>query len=105
MKLITKSIATKLPKLYAMEFVPVGTRLAYVKLFHPMSNWTWYVMEYDGQDLCFGLVFGHEQEFGYFSLNELNKTVVHGVGVERDEWFQPTPIQDLLDRNARRVAA
>jgi hypothetical protein len=42
-----------IPDLYATE--PVRDPLAVVKLFHPLSNWTWYIVESDG-DCCFGLV-------------------------------------------------
>jgi len=30
---------------------------------HPDSSWTWYVLEWDGNDLCFGLVIGHEEDW------------------------------------------
>jgi len=62
------------------------------KFFTPDSNWTWYASEFDGEDLFFGLVQGLEEEWGYFSLTEL-QTVrgPFGLLVERDRGFKPTP--------------
>jgi hypothetical protein len=105
MKLITKELAEKLPKLYETEHVPPPEKVARVKLFHPISSWTWYVMEYDGQDTCFGLVAGLDVEFGYFSLQELSQVQVYGLPIERDLHFQPTQAQDLLVHNIQREAA
>ena len=106
MKLLTKTLADKLPGLYETEGVPLREKVAYVKLFDPGSTWTWYVMEYDGKDTCFGLVVGHETEFGYFSLQELSSLQFHGMPViERDMHFRPTQVQDLPVYGIERVAA
>jgi hypothetical protein len=96
MTLLTKALAKKIPRLYETENVPLPEKVAYVELFHPVGNWTWYIIEYDGEDICFGLVVGHEAEFGYFSLNELN-SVRGGLGlpIEREMYFRPTQVQDL----------
>jgi Protein of unknown function (DUF2958) len=37
-------------------------------------GWTWYVIEFDGEDPFFGLVDWFERELGYFSLRELQRT-------------------------------
>lgn len=96
MNLLTKSLAEKLPKLYETEHEPLEDKIAVAKFFHPATNWTWYVIEYDGQDLCWGLVDGHETEFGYFSVSELSKAVgPFGLRVERDIFFRPTRVQEL----------
>jgi hypothetical protein len=106
MKLLTKALTDKLPKLYETESVPLPEKVAHAKLFDPGSTWTWYVMEYDGKDICFGLVVGHEIEFGYFSLQELSSLQFHGVPViERDRYFQPTQVQDLPIHDIERVVA
>jgi hypothetical protein len=102
MKLLTRALTNKIPKLYETESVPLPEKVAYAKLFHPISNWEWYVLEYDGQDICFGLVVGHETEFGYFSLKELSSL---SLTVERDLYFQPMQIQDLAVYGIERVAA
>lgn len=106
MKLLTKALAAKLPRLYETENVPLPQKVAYAKLFDPGSTWTWYVMEYDGKDACFGLVVGHETEFGYFSLQELSSLQFRGMPViERDMYFRPTQVQDLPVYGIERVAA
>lgn len=70
--------------------------LAVIKLFTPDSNWTWYLLEYDGHDLAFGLVAGFETEFGDFSLQEIaSARGPLGVQPERDLWFCPTPVTQL----------
>jgi len=57
MKLLTKEILEKLPKLYTQEEKGLEA-IAIVKFFTPDSNWTWYATEFDGDDLFFGLVEG-----------------------------------------------
>lgn len=103
MKLMPKNISAKIPKLYETERIALREKVAYTKLFHPISNWTWYIIEYDGTDTCFGLVVGHETEFGYFSLRELSSVWV-GLAIERDLHFRPTQIQDLPVYGIERVA-
>lgn len=93
MALITQTIRAQLPKLYGQEQAEVT--IAYVKLFHPLSNWTWYITEFDGLDLCFGLSQGFEEELGYFSLSELESLRVRGLGIERDLHFKPCPLSQV----------
>jgi hypothetical protein len=52
------------------------------------------LVELDPVDrLCFGLVVGHEREFGYFSLDELqNIRGPLGHQVDRDLYFKPKPV-------------
>jgi len=96
MKLLTKELRAKLPKLYETENTPVEEKTAIVKFFQPWGSWTWYATEFDGDDLFFGLVHGFEKEWGYFSLRELESvTGPHGLKIERDLYFQPTKIKDL----------
>jgi len=74
-----------LPPLYANEHHPDPTVV--VRLIHPTIDWSWYVLEFDGEDLCFGWVAGDYKELGYFCLSELaaNDVVV-------DTNFIPTPL-------------
>jgi len=96
MKLLTKEIVAKLPELYATEDVELEDKLILAKLFTPWSTWTWYVIEYDGEDRCFGFVKGHEAEFGYFSIKELSEIEgPYGLKVERDRHFMPTEVGDM----------
>lgn len=94
MKLITKTIAKKIPPLYGQEKLSAEMTLAYVKLFTPDSNWTWYITEMDQETgECFGVVCGHERELGYFDINELERLRGPlGLPVERDRFFDPTPV-------------
>lgn len=96
MQLLTKEIRRKLPPLYSTEHIPVEEVVAVVKFFTPWSNWTWYGVEFDGKDIFFGLVYGLEKEWGYFSLSELESVTGRGgLKIERDLHFKPTKIKDL----------
>ena len=88
-----------IPKLYTTEGELDPT--VRLKLFTPDSIWTWYVVEWDGEDLCFGFVVGHDQELGYFSLAEIDG-VRGGLGlpVERDLYFTPCPLSNVRLRHA-----
>ena len=91
-KLMSDEIRERLPALYATD----GQKdpIVQVKFFSTFSSWTWYAIEFDGDDTFFGLVYGHEAELGYFSLAEL----AAGRGrtqVERDLYFKPTPLSEV----------
>lgn len=95
MKLLTKEILKKLPPLYSQEKLG-DEAIAYCKFFTPDSNWTWWVMEFDGVDTFFGFVQGFEREFGYFSLKELSEIKgPGGLRIERDLWFKPCKVKDI----------
>src|SRR5579859_2720744 len=83
-----------LPPLYATEHEADPTVIC--KYFTPDSHWTWYVQEFDGEDLCFGYVQGLDNELGYFSLTELQAARGPlGLQIERDLYFDPTPLSAL----------
>lgn len=66
------------------------------KFFYPDFSWTWYAIEFDGDDLFFGLVAGFENELGYFRLSELQSNRGRlGLPIERDLWFEPTPLSEV----------
>ena len=90
-ELMPKGVAATVPPLYATE--DEGDPVARVKLFS--CAWTWYVTEYDpATGEAFGLVEGFADEWGYFSIREmeeLNRS--HGMNVvERDVLFEPAPV-------------
>jgi ABC-type dipeptide/oligopeptide/nickel transport system permease subunit len=87
MNLLTAAIRKALPALYSQE--KVKDPIAVVKFFSPRSNWTWFATEFDGKDIFFGLVIGHEKELGYFSLSELES--LKGL-VERDLYWKARPL-------------
>jgi len=94
MKLLTKAILKSLPPLYSQEKNP--DPVVRVKFFDPTGSWTWYATEFDGTDIFFGLVKGHETELGYFSLAELKAMRGRfGLGIERDLYFTPTSLSEV----------
>jgi hypothetical protein len=89
----------RLPELYSQEKKGMDA-LALVKFFTPDSSWTWYVSEFDGVDLLYGLVIGLEVEFGYTSLKELKSVRgPMGLQIERDIFFDPKPLRELFDKH------
>lgn len=95
MKLLTKEIRAKLPKLYSQDKLGMDA-IAYVKFFTPDSSWTWYATEFDGNDTFFGLVDGLERELGYFSLSELESIRGKwGLPVERDKYWEARKLSEI----------
>jgi len=71
MELVTNEIRKDLPPLYSMESESDPTLR--VKFFTPDANWTWYAIEFDGDDLFFGLVIGLETELEARSIYQLRE--------------------------------
>ena len=98
MKLMTKDIRQKLPRLYEQDGKG-GEAVAYLKLFTPSSSWTWYITEgnQQGDDfLMFGLVDGLEKELGYVSLRELESVKgPMGLPIERDLHWKPKTLKEI----------
>jgi hypothetical protein len=104
MKLLPKEIREQLPPLYAQDGKG-GKAIAYVKYFTPSSSWTWLctegepVLDESGKEVdykFFGLVFGHEREFGYFLLSELEEVRgPMGLPIERDLYFKPKTLEEI----------
>ena len=70
--------------------------LVICKFFTPDSNWSWFALEFDGEDLFFGWVVGFEQELGYFRLSELaTARGPFGLPIERDIHFSPTRLSEV----------
>lgn len=90
--LLPQELRKKLPPLYSTEKEADPT--VYCKFFHPLSNWTWYVLEFDGDDIFFGYVVGFEKEPGYFSLSEMESIKIP-PGIERDLCFQPCKLSEI----------
>tara|TARA_R100000353_G_scaffold73819_1_gene56403 strand:+ start:45 stop:353 length:309 start_codon:yes stop_codon:yes gene_type:complete len=100
MKLLTKTIEKKLPKLYTSE--NIEDPMVVCKFFQPWGEWTWYAIEFDGKDTFFGYVQGWEGELGYFSLSELKSVIgPFGMKIERDLYFQPQKLSKIKDNNRR----
>jgi len=101
MKLLTKEIIDKLPAVGTQDGKDPKTVPIVVKFFHCMSNYTWYATEgsrtESGDWEFFGLVRGHETEFGYFTLSELESVKVHGLGIERDMHFGEHMLAEAME--------
>ena len=93
-KLLTEAIKRRLPPLYSQEHTP--DPIVRVKFFTPDSSWTWFATEYDPEERrFFGLVDGQEQEWGYFSLDELEEARGPlGLPIERDMYFGEKPMSE-----------
>ena len=101
MQLLTNEARRSLPPLGATDN-PHVVAMAQVKFFTPDSSWTWYASEFDGEDIFYGLVDGHEVEFGSFSLSELQAVRGHlGLPIERDLHFTPVPLRELYEQLRR----
>lgn len=93
-KLLTQEAIKSLPPLYSQE--RVADPIARVKLFHPLSNWTWYLLELDPDSgLAFAFTDGFEAELGYVSIEELAEVNVHGLPIERDLYWTPVPLSEV----------
>lgn len=101
MKLLTKDIMRKLPRLGATDSKGYDA-IAQVKFFSLANDWRWYATEFDGEDTFFGLVSGWDLELGYFSLKELQSVRWMGIpAIERDlGWREQSLglIQDQIHR-------
>lgn len=94
MKLLTKELRAQLPPLHSQE--KTEDPLVVAKFFTPWTNWTWYAIEFDGEDTFFGLLDGQEKELGYFSLSELELTKgPFGLNIERDLYWRPVPLSKV----------
>ncbi len=97
MELLTSELRTELPKRYTQDGNENPT--VYAKFFFPAGNWTWFVTEGepDSDDFrFFGYVIGDFDEWGYFSLNELQSVSVQGLTVERDLYFKQGTFTEVL---------
>ena len=99
MKLITNEVRQALKPLYTYEDTHPKDLMVKVHFFTPDSSWDWFPYEWDGEDVMFGFVSGHYPELGYFSLSELESVRgKFGLPIERDLYFEPTPLDMLMDR-------
>lgn len=78
---------------YITETENIVDKPIYMKFFLPGTDWRWYVVEGEaesnGDVLFFGFVQGIYDEWGYFSLSELNDAYTPtGISVERDLYFK-----------------
>lgn len=91
MKLLTKELRAKLPKLYETENTPVEEKTAIVKFFQPWGSWTWY-----GVECCAILEDGEEVKASYEDTKMRNLWQFGKAG----EVSQPTRENDLQPTKA-----
>jgi hypothetical protein len=95
MELLTDEVRKKLPPLYSTE--NEKDPMVICKFFYPDFCWTWYAIEFDGEDTFYGYVIGDFPELGYFSLSELlNNRGKLGCPIERDMGFEPCPLSKVI---------
>ena len=93
-ELLPKAVRETLPPLGATE--GEADPLCRVKFFYPDFSWTWYGIEFDGDDIFFGFVDGFAKELGYFRLSELlENRGKFGLEIERDLHFTPKRLSEL----------
>lgn len=94
MQLLTKEITTKLPFLYTQE--DIDDPMVICKFFTVWSKWTWYAIEFDGNNTFFGYVAGDFPELGYFTLSELQDLKgPMGLKIERDMYFRACRLSEI----------
>ena len=98
MKLMTKELEKRFAEIGRQESKGEDA-LVVAKYFDPCSCWTWYATEYQPEErLFFGYVCGLEEEWGYFSLDELETVRGRfGLGLERDIYFGEKPLCKALE--------
>jgi len=106
MELLPAELRASLPALYSQE--RESDPIVHLKFFSPYSNWTWFVTEGSPEDndfIFFGYVIGFEEEWGNFSLSEL-QSARHGSLplVERDLYFKSGPFSKVIARAIFRSA-
>lgn len=100
MQLITQELEKNFPPLYSSEAKdPKDVRII-AKFFCPWNQWTWYATEYDPEEgIFFGFVHGDFDEFGNFSLNELQSVRgPFGLTIERDLHFGEHTLDEVIEK-------
>jgi hypothetical protein len=98
MLLITKELERRFAEIGRQE--DVKDPIVVAKFFNPTGAGTWYATEYNPEIRCFfgyvRIIGDHNDEWGYFSLAELEEFRGHfGLGIERDLHFDKKPISEV----------
>ena len=99
-ELFPQNLLETMPKLYTTEGKGYDAT-AIIKLFHPLSSWYWYLVEFDGSETFYGLVIGHEIELGYSNRSEFEIGELQGLPFERDLGFDPTSLKEILTEHKK----
>ena len=99
MKLLTKALRAQLPALGTTDHE--ADPMVVCKFFYPDFHFSWYGIEFDGEDLFYGFVDGDFPELGYFRLSELEQNRGKlGMAIERDRFFKPCRLSVLQAKDA-----
>ncbi len=101
MQLLTEELREQIPKLYSQENIKTQEKTVYARFLFPAVDWTWFVMEGKQETddfVFFGFVIGFVEEWGYFTLNELEHINIEGLTVERDLRFKLGKFCDVIAR-------
>ncbi|MDZ7744812.1 MAG: hypothetical protein U5K77_03610 [Candidatus Saccharibacteria bacterium] len=79
--LLTKQELKSIPELYKSEDLKVDDMIVHAKFFTPWSNWTWYVMEFDGEDRCYGYAKGNPEDCPLTGSKMLNCWFIRIAGL------------------------
>lgn len=100
MKLLTQALIKRFATVGRQE--DVKDPIVIAKFFNPSGSATWYATEYNSEDQCFlGYVTGlFEDEWGYFSLDELEavKAPPFGLSIERDLCWKEQPLSQATGK-------
>jgi hypothetical protein len=104
MKLLTKDILGRLPKIGETSEQSAEETKVPLKLFGGQS--TWFITEFDGEDMMYGFCdLGDPQfaELGYVSFKELlSIRFQFGLSVERDKyWDSNTTLAEVMSKYGR----
>jgi hypothetical protein len=97
MKLLTKALEKRFKQVGRQDSPDA---VVICKFFNPNGAGTWYAVAFDGEDQFFGYVTGlGTNELGSFSLAEfLSFKGRMGLGIERDLYFEETPLKEIMER-------
>ena len=80
----TRQQFDQIPRLYETENIPSEEKLIYLHFF--LGGCDWYISEYDGDDLFFGLAILNGDfemaEWGYISFAELKSISIDGLEID-----------------------
>lgn len=102
MELMTKELASAIPKLGSTEEVKNPKIVAHY--FNPFGNGDWYVLEGEEQTNGDWLFYGYVKsplspeydEYGYFTLNQLKSVRLYGgCGIERDLYWTKKTVEEV----------
>ena len=97
--MLPDELRQQIPALYSQESIKIQEKTVHAKFFFPAADWTWFVTEGKQETddyIFFGFVIGFVEEWGYFTLNELQNINVEHLTVERDLHFKAGKFCDVI---------